>query len=139
MVYMKLSPGVKRPKREADHLPTSYEVKNGGYIFTPFIRLHGVVLYYLSTKAALTLLLDPENVDSVLPKRRYYFVIDCCSVLPATCAYELNLKKCCLVIFCRAVVLNLGYAYPWGMRRNLRGYAKTSYINQKEAQKPLDA
>jgi hypothetical protein len=38
--------GVKRPRREADHSPPSgTEVKNAwGYIFTPPIRLHGVVL-----------------------------------------------------------------------------------------------
>jgi hypothetical protein len=41
-----LSPGVKRPGREADHSPpTSAEVKNTWiYISTLPIRLHGVVL-----------------------------------------------------------------------------------------------
>jgi hypothetical protein len=41
-----LSLGVKRPRREADHLPpSSAEVKNArSYTSTPAIRLHGVVL-----------------------------------------------------------------------------------------------
>jgi hypothetical protein len=41
-----LSPGVKRPWREADHSPpSSAEVKNAwSYTSTPPIRLHGVVL-----------------------------------------------------------------------------------------------
>jgi hypothetical protein len=35
-------PGVKRPEREADHLPSSAEVKNArSYTSTPPIRLHG--------------------------------------------------------------------------------------------------
>jgi hypothetical protein len=44
-------PGVKRLGREADHSPpTSAEVKNTWmYTSTPPIRLHGVVLNYLST------------------------------------------------------------------------------------------
>jgi hypothetical protein len=38
-------PGVKRPGREADHSPpASTEVKNGGAVPHPLIRLHGVVL-----------------------------------------------------------------------------------------------
>jgi hypothetical protein len=45
-----LSPGVKQPEREVDHSPpTSTEVKKMWiYTSTP-IRLHGVVLNYLST------------------------------------------------------------------------------------------
>jgi hypothetical protein len=41
-----LSLGVKRPGREADHLPpSSAEVKNAwSYTSTPPIRLHGMVL-----------------------------------------------------------------------------------------------
>jgi hypothetical protein len=41
-----LSPGVKRPRREADHSPPSnVEVRNAwSYISNPPIRLHGVVL-----------------------------------------------------------------------------------------------
>jgi hypothetical protein len=41
-----LSPGIKRPGREADHSPpSSAEVKNAwSYISTPPIRLHDVVL-----------------------------------------------------------------------------------------------
>jgi hypothetical protein len=37
---------VKRPEREADHLPSSSaEVKNAwSYTFTPLIRFHGAVL-----------------------------------------------------------------------------------------------
>jgi hypothetical protein len=40
-----LSPGVKRPGREADHIPlSSTEVKNTwSYTSTPPIRLHNVV------------------------------------------------------------------------------------------------
>jgi len=40
-----LSPGVERPGHEADHSPTSVEVKNAwSYTSTLPIRLHGVVL-----------------------------------------------------------------------------------------------
>jgi hypothetical protein len=40
-----ISPGVKRPRREADHSPaSSARVKNGRAILTLPIRLHGVVL-----------------------------------------------------------------------------------------------
>jgi hypothetical protein len=41
-----VSPGVKRPKREADHShPSNAEVKNGGsYTSIPPLRLHGVVI-----------------------------------------------------------------------------------------------
>jgi hypothetical protein len=41
-----LSPGIKRPEREADHSsPSSAEVKNASsYTSTTPIRLHGVVL-----------------------------------------------------------------------------------------------
>jgi hypothetical protein len=40
-----LSPGVKRPGREADHSPpSSAEVKNGGAIPPLPIHLHGMVL-----------------------------------------------------------------------------------------------
>jgi hypothetical protein len=43
-----LSPGVKRPRHETDHLPPpSAEVKNGGAINHFLILLHGVVLNYL--------------------------------------------------------------------------------------------
>jgi hypothetical protein len=49
-----LSQRVKRPGREADHTPpTSAEVKNVDlYIRSP-IRLHGIVLNYLSTETTL--------------------------------------------------------------------------------------
>jgi hypothetical protein len=50
-----LSPGVKRPGREADHsTPTSAEV-NWIYTPTPPIRFHGVILNYLSTGKTLPL------------------------------------------------------------------------------------
>jgi hypothetical protein len=50
-----LSLGVKSPGREADHSPvSSAEVKNAwSYIFTPPIRLHGVVLIYSTGKTLL--------------------------------------------------------------------------------------
>jgi hypothetical protein len=45
MRTMDYSPGVKRPKREADRSPPpSAEVKNGGDIPPSPIRLHGLVL-----------------------------------------------------------------------------------------------
>jgi hypothetical protein len=44
-----LSPGVKRPRCEADHSPpSSAEVKRGGDISLLTVCLHGVVLNYLS-------------------------------------------------------------------------------------------
>jgi hypothetical protein len=50
-----LYPGVKRPRREPDHSPvSSVKVKNGGAIRTLPIRLHGVLLNWLSTETILT-------------------------------------------------------------------------------------
>jgi hypothetical protein len=38
-------PGVKRPRREADHSPPfNAKVKNGGIIFHSLVSLHGVVI-----------------------------------------------------------------------------------------------
>jgi hypothetical protein len=58
LVPWALSPGVKRQRREADHSPlTSVEVKKTWiYTATPPIRLHGVVLSYLSVRTALPFL-----------------------------------------------------------------------------------
>jgi hypothetical protein len=57
------SPGVTRQGRETDHsLPSCAEVKNGGAITPPPIRLPGVKLNYLSTGKTLRLpLLSPKN------------------------------------------------------------------------------
>jgi hypothetical protein len=42
-----LSLGIKRPGRETDHSPpSSAEVKECNYTYTPPIRLHGTVLSY---------------------------------------------------------------------------------------------
>jgi hypothetical protein len=49
-----LSPGEKRPEREADHSPPiSAEVKKVDLYIHSFIRLHGIVLNWLSTGTAL--------------------------------------------------------------------------------------
>jgi hypothetical protein len=37
----------------------------------------------------------------------------------------------------RPVVFNLGYAYPGDKGVHVRGYTKTSYINQNETQESL--
>jgi hypothetical protein len=54
-VPLAVSLGVKRPGREADHLPpSSGEVKNAwNYTYTPPIRLHGIVLSEKSTGTSL--------------------------------------------------------------------------------------
>jgi hypothetical protein len=54
LLYSALSSSVKRLGREADHSrPSSAEVKNGGAIPPLPIRLHGVVLNWLSTGTTL--------------------------------------------------------------------------------------
>jgi hypothetical protein len=59
----------------ADHsLPTSAEVKNGGAIPQLFVRLHGVVLTYVSTGTTLALLLV---VHKYIHKQTWQ-VIACC-------------------------------------------------------------
>jgi hypothetical protein len=60
-----LSPGVKRPGREADHsLPTSAEIKKNIdlHIHVP-IRLHGIVLSQLSTGITLPFALRENKLD----------------------------------------------------------------------------
>jgi hypothetical protein len=53
------SRGAKRQGREADHsLPSSAEVKNGGAIPLLPIRLHGVVLNYLSQETDLPFIIE---------------------------------------------------------------------------------
>jgi hypothetical protein len=54
-VQATLSPGVKWPEREADQsLPSSAEVSNDGAIHPLPIRLHVIMLNYLSTGTILT-------------------------------------------------------------------------------------
>jgi hypothetical protein len=68
-----LSPGVKRPGREADHSPpASAQVKKVDlYIHSP-IRLHGVVLNFLSTGTTLLFILPlhQQVVENVHPNNR---------------------------------------------------------------------
>jgi hypothetical protein len=48
------SPEIKRQERESEYSPTSDEVKNMWiYSSTPSVRLHGVLLNYLSTGTIL--------------------------------------------------------------------------------------
>jgi hypothetical protein len=76
-----LSPGVKWPRREVDHSPpTSAEVKKIWiYTSTP-IRLHGVVLNYLSTGTTLPLPLYSlwlcEMLSLVSNQRTYSLMIN---------------------------------------------------------------
>jgi hypothetical protein len=66
-----LSLGVKRPGREVDHSPlTNTEVKKMWiYTSTP-IRLHGVVLNYLSTGTALLFTASTESGCNELVKKK---------------------------------------------------------------------
>jgi hypothetical protein len=68
-VPRRISSGVKRSGREANHLsPSSCEVENGGAIYVLPICLHGMMLYYLSTKHKENFSLRADGYSQLINK-----------------------------------------------------------------------
>jgi hypothetical protein len=101
-----LTPGLKRPEREADQWPPFIvEVKNdGAYLHSP-IGLHGVVLNYLSTGTTL-----PSFCFSSYRRHNQSseHIIEECKY-----NYELQTLNCCPILRCQAGSNNSNAVTGW--------------------------